>query len=189
MPGNRNRTRSPPRSSPEPPSPLRIFFISRKKLCMSYQSLIVNAERIAVGSGLQQENIFGMIDHNTHFRFPHFSILYLSFFQQYKFTYVKSQNILLFILVKFTTCFCEKCTKRGISIYADWKCLFFVLLFPFFLQLRKFSIMTFSASASVMPSVLSFNSCSSLIRPIAASWMIAASTCFAWISGIDPTWA
>ena len=84
---------------------------------------------------------------------------------------------------------CEKCTKRGISIYADWKCLFFVLLFPFFLQLRKFSIMTFSASASVMPSVLSFNSCSSLIRPIAASWMIAASTCFAWISGIDPTWA
>ena len=47
---------------------------------MSYQSLIVNAERIAVGSGLQQENIFGMIDHNTHFRFPHFSILYLSFF-------------------------------------------------------------------------------------------------------------
>ena len=66
---------------------------------------------------------------------------------------------------------------------------FFVLLFPFFLQLRKFSIMTFSASASVMPSVLSFNSCSSLIRPIAASWMIAASTCFAWISGIDPTWA
>ena len=62
-------------------------------------------------------------------------------------------------------------------------------LFPFFLQLRKFSIMTFSASASVMPSVLSFNSCSSLIRPIAASWMIAASTCFAWISGIDPTWA
>lgn len=52
---------------------------------MSYQSLIVNAERIAVGSGLQQENIFGMIDHNTHFRFTHFSILYLSFFQQYKF--------------------------------------------------------------------------------------------------------
>ena len=52
---------------------------------MSYQSLIVNAERIAVGSGLQQENIFGMIDHNTHFRFPHVSILYLSFFQQYKF--------------------------------------------------------------------------------------------------------
>ena len=52
---------------------------------MSYQSLIVNAERIAVGSGLPQENIFGMIDHNTHFRFPHFSILYLSFFQQYKF--------------------------------------------------------------------------------------------------------
>ena len=51
----------------------------------AYQSLIVNAERIAVGSGLQQENIFGMIDHNTHFRFPHFSILYLSFFQQYKF--------------------------------------------------------------------------------------------------------
>ena len=46
---------------------------------MSYQSLIVNAERIAVGSGLQQENIFGMIDHNTHFRFPHFSILYLSY--------------------------------------------------------------------------------------------------------------
>lgn len=158
---------------------------------MSYQSLIVNAERIAVGSGLQQENIFGMIDHNTHFRFPHFSILYLSFFQQYKFIicFTKSQNILLFILVKFTTCFCEKCTKRGISIYADWKCLFFVLLFPFFLQLRKFSIMTFSASASVMPSVLSFNSCSSLIRPIAASWMIAASTCFAWISGIDPTCA
>ena len=34
---------------------------------------------------LRQENIFGMIDHNTHFRFPHFSILYLSFFQQYKF--------------------------------------------------------------------------------------------------------
>ena len=32
---------------------------------MSYQSLIVNAERIAVGSGLPQENIFGMIDHNT----------------------------------------------------------------------------------------------------------------------------
>ena len=91
------------------------------------------------------------------------------------------ENILMII--------CEKCTKRGISIYADWKCLFFVLLFPFFLQLRKFSIMTFSASASVMPSVLSFNSCSSLIRPIAASWMIAASTCFAWISGIDPTWA
>ena len=52
---------------------------------MSYQSLIVNAERIAVGSGLPQENIFGMIDHNTHFRFPHFSILYLSFFHQYKF--------------------------------------------------------------------------------------------------------
>ena len=84
---------------------------------------------------------------------------------------------------------CEKCTKRGISIYADWKCLFFVLLFPFFLQLRKFSIMTFSASASVMPSVLSFNSCSSLIRPIAASWMIAASTCFASISGIEHTCA
>lgn len=73
---------------------------------MSYQSLIVNAERIAVGSGLQQENIFGMIDHNTHFRFPHLSILYLSFFQQYKFIicFTKSQNILLFILVKFTTC-------------------------------------------------------------------------------------
>ena len=109
-----------------------------------------------------------------------------------KLSYVKSQNILLFILVKFTTCFCEKCTKRGISIYADSKCLFFcslVFFFSFFLQLRKFSIMTFSASASVMPSVLSFNSCSSLIRPIAASWMIAASTCFAWISGIDPTWA
>ena len=74
---------------------------------MSYQSLIVNAERIAVGSGLQQENIFGMIDHNTHFRFPHFSILYLSFFQQYKFIicFTKTQNILLFILVKFTICF------------------------------------------------------------------------------------
>ena len=74
---------------------------------MSYQSLIVNAERIAVGSGLPQENIFGMIDHNTHFRFPHFSILYLSFFQQYKFIicFTKSQNILLSILVKFTTCF------------------------------------------------------------------------------------
>ena len=56
---------------------------------------------------LQQENIFGMIDHNTHFRFPHFSILYLSFFQQYKFIicFTKSQNILLFVLVKFTTCF------------------------------------------------------------------------------------
>ena len=70
---------------------------------MSYQSLIVNAERIAVGSGLQQENIFGMIDHNTHFRFPHFSILYLSFFNSTNLSYVKSQNILLFILVKFTT--------------------------------------------------------------------------------------
>ena len=134
--------------------------------------------------------------------FLHTRVLFTSFFPDKKkrgcreidrpvckLSYVKSQNILLFILVKFTTCFCEKCTKRGISIYADWKCLFFVLLFPFFLQLRKFSIMTFSASASVMPSVLSFNSCSSLIRPIAASWMIAASTCFAWISGIDPTCA
>lgn len=99
---------------------------------MSYQSLIVNAERIAVGSGLQQENIFGMIDHNTHFRFPHFSILYLSFFNSTNLSYVKSQNILLFILVKFTTCFCEKCTKRGISIYADWKCLFFCSLVSFF---------------------------------------------------------
>lgn len=99
---------------------------------MSYQSLIVNAERIAVGSGLQQENIFGMIDHNTHFRFPHFSILYLSFFNSTNLSYVKSQNILLFILVKFTTCFYEKCTKRGISIYADWKCLFFCSLVSFF---------------------------------------------------------
>ena len=99
---------------------------------MSYQSLIVNAERIAVGSGLQQENIFGMIDHNTHFRFPHFSILYLSFFNSTNLSYVKSQNILLFILVKFTTRFYEKCTKRGISIYADWKCLFFCSLVSFF---------------------------------------------------------
>ena len=49
-----------------------------------------------------------------------------------KLSYVKSQNILLFILVKFTTCFCEKCTKRGISIYADWKCLFFCSLVSFF---------------------------------------------------------
>lgn len=155
---------------------------------MSYQSLIVNAERIAVGSGLPQENIFGMIDHNTHFRFPHFSILYLSFFNSTNLSYVKSQNILLFILVKFTTCFCEKCTKEESPSMQTGNASFLFSCF-LFLQLRKFSIMTFSASASVMPSVLSFNSCSSLIRPIAASWMIAASTCFAWISGIDPTWA
>ena len=38
---------------------------------MSYQSLIVNAERIAVGSGLQQENIFGMIAVSyTHLTLP-----------------------------------------------------------------------------------------------------------------------
>ena len=34
------------------------------------------------------------------------------------------ENILMII--------CEKCTKRGISIYADWKCLFFCSLVSFF---------------------------------------------------------
>ena len=38
--------------------------------------------------------------------------------------------------------------------------------------------MTPSASSSVIPSVRSFTSCSSLILPIAASWIIAASTLF-----------
>lgn len=42
---------------------------------MSYQSLIVNAERIAVGSGLQQENIFGMIESQYPFSLSPF--LYL----------------------------------------------------------------------------------------------------------------
>ena len=47
--------------------------------------------------------------------------------------------------------------------------------------------MTPSASSSVIPSVRSFTSCSSLILPMAASWIIAASTCFALISGMELT--
>ena len=47
-------------------------------------------------------------------------------------------------------------------------------------------MITFSASSSVSPRVRSFNNCSSLILPIAASWMIAALRSRARISGIEP---
>lgn len=57
---------------------------------------------------------------------------------------------------------------------------FFVLLFSFFffLQLGKFSIMTFSASASVMPSVPEFQQISLVIDPSDRRLVdSAASTC------------
>ena len=54
--------------------------------------------------------------------------------------------------------------KRSKNLLPPTLCYYFR-----FIQLRKFSMITFSASASVIPRVLSFRSCSSLILPIAAS--------------------